>query len=88
MWVVIWTSLQQPLGTKLSFNTAYHSQTDGLTDRTNQTLEDMLRACLLDFKKEWDEDCPYVSLPTKTTITPILVWHLMRHCMVKDATLR
>ncbi|XXG53143.1 hypothetical protein AAC387_Pa03g1290 [Persea americana] len=51
-----WESLQQALGTKLSFSTAYHPQTNGQTERTNQALEDMLRACVLDYKEKW-EDC-------------------------------
>ena len=51
-----WESLQQALGTKLSFSTAYHPQTDEQTKRTNQTLEDMLRACVLNYKENW-EDC-------------------------------
>ena len=46
-----WESLQQALGTKLSFSTAYQPWTDGQIERTNQTLEDMLRACVLDYKE-------------------------------------
>lgn len=53
-----WTNLQEALDTKLSFSTAYHPWTDGQTERTNQTLEDMLRARVLDFKTKWDEDPP------------------------------
>ena len=50
-----WQSFQQSMGTKLSFSTAYHPQTDGQSERTIQTLEDMLRASVLDFGGEWDE---------------------------------
>jgi hypothetical protein len=44
-----WMSLQKAMRTKLRFITAYHPQTDGQSERTIQTLEDMLRACVLDF---------------------------------------
>ncbi|KAI3827879.1 hypothetical protein L1987_01967 [Smallanthus sonchifolius] len=44
-----WQSLQTALGTRLDLSTAYHPQTDGQTERTIQTLEDMLRACIIDF---------------------------------------
>ncbi|GJZ82212.1 putative reverse transcriptase domain-containing protein [Tanacetum coccineum] len=42
------------LGTCLDMSTAYHSQTDGQSERTIQTVEDMLRACVLDFEGSWD----------------------------------
>ncbi|GJR22109.1 reverse transcriptase domain-containing protein [Tanacetum coccineum] len=42
-------SLQKALGTSLDMSTAYHPQTDGQSERTIQTLEDMLRACVIDF---------------------------------------
>ena len=45
-----WPSLQYALGTKLKFSTVFHPQTDGQTERTIQTLEDMLRACVFEFK--------------------------------------
>ena len=44
-----WESLQKALGTKLHFSTAFHSQTDGQSERTIQTLEEMLRACVIEF---------------------------------------
>ncbi|GJX84362.1 putative reverse transcriptase domain-containing protein [Tanacetum coccineum] len=47
-----WRSLQNALGTNLDMSTAYHPQTDGQSERTIQTLEDMLRACVIDFGKE------------------------------------
>ncbi|GJX39098.1 putative reverse transcriptase domain-containing protein [Tanacetum coccineum] len=48
-----WRSLQNALGTNLDMSTAYHPQTDGKSERTIQTLEDMLRACAIDFGKGW-----------------------------------
>ncbi|KAI3774685.1 hypothetical protein L1987_49245 [Smallanthus sonchifolius] len=47
-----WQSLQKALGTRLDISTAYHPQTDGQTKRTIQTLEDMLRACVINFGPE------------------------------------
>ncbi|KAI9112320.1 hypothetical protein K1719_016843 [Acacia pycnantha] len=49
-----WQSLHEGMGTKLRFSSACHPQTDGQSERTIQTLEDMLRACDLDFKGSWD----------------------------------
>ncbi|GJR78467.1 putative reverse transcriptase domain-containing protein [Tanacetum coccineum] len=49
-----WQSMQEVLGTRLDMSTAYHPQTDGQSERTIQTLEDMLRACVLDFRGSWD----------------------------------
>ena len=56
-----WRSLQEELGTKLCLSTAYHPQTDGQSERTIQTLEDMLRACTLEFQGNWDEHLPLVE---------------------------
>jgi Retroviral aspartyl protease/RNase H-like domain found in reverse transcriptase/Reverse transcriptase (RNA-dependent DNA polymerase)/Integrase zinc binding domain/Retrotransposon gag protein/Zinc knuckle len=50
-----WTSLQKAMGTELRLSSAYHPQTDGQSERTIQTLEDLLRLCVLDFKGSWDE---------------------------------
>ena len=50
-----WKSLHATLGTKLSFSSAHHPQIDGQSERTIQTLEDMLRACSLEWKGNWDE---------------------------------
>ncbi|GKA90589.1 putative reverse transcriptase domain-containing protein [Tanacetum coccineum] len=49
-----WQSLNKALGTQLDMSMAYHPQTDGQSERTIQTLEDMLRACVIDFGKGWD----------------------------------
>jgi len=56
-----WGSLQQALGTRLKFSTAFHPQTDGQSERTIQTLEDMLRACTLDWAGHWDEHLPLIE---------------------------
>ena len=50
-----WQQLQQALGSTLLMSTAAHPQTDGQSERTIQTLKDMLRACVLDFKGSWDQ---------------------------------
>ncbi|KAI3776671.1 hypothetical protein L1987_46459 [Smallanthus sonchifolius] len=42
------------MGTRLNICTAYHPQTDGQSERTIQTLEDMLHACIIDFGGSWD----------------------------------
>ena len=47
--------LQKCLGTSLLRSSTYHPQTDGQTERVNQVLEDMLRACVISFSKKWDE---------------------------------
>ncbi|GJW34006.1 putative reverse transcriptase domain-containing protein [Tanacetum coccineum] len=56
-----WQSLQNALGTQLDMSTTYHPETDGQSERTIQTLEDMLRACVIDFIKGWDKHLPLVE---------------------------
>ncbi|GJV09856.1 putative reverse transcriptase domain-containing protein [Tanacetum coccineum] len=51
-------SLQKALGTQLDMSMAYHPQTDGQSERSIQTLEVMLRACVIDFGKGWDRHLP------------------------------
>ncbi|GKD98204.1 putative reverse transcriptase domain-containing protein [Tanacetum coccineum] len=53
-----WQTLQKALGMRLDMSTAYHPQTDGQSERTIQTLEDMLRACVIDFGGSWDVHLP------------------------------
>ena len=50
----LWPSLQTALGTCLHFSTTFHPQTDGQLERTIQALEDMMRACVMEFKGSWD----------------------------------
>ncbi|KAA3461447.1 reverse transcriptase [Gossypium australe] len=49
-----WKKLQDALGTKLHFSTAFHPQSDGQSERVIQILEDMLRCCVLEFEGTWE----------------------------------
>ncbi|GJR02162.1 putative reverse transcriptase domain-containing protein [Tanacetum coccineum] len=70
-----WRSLHKALGTPLDMSTAYHPQTDGQSERTIQTLEDMLRACVVDFGKGWDKHLPLVEFSYNNSY----------HTSIKDA---
>ncbi|GJR54094.1 putative reverse transcriptase domain-containing protein [Tanacetum coccineum] len=56
-----WKSQQEVMGTQLDMSTTYHLETDGQIERTIQTLEDMLRACVIDFGSSWDRHLPLVE---------------------------
>ncbi|GKB50571.1 putative reverse transcriptase domain-containing protein [Tanacetum coccineum] len=76
-----WKSLNKALGTRLDMSTAYHPETNGRSERTIQTLEDMLRACVLDFGKGWDRHLPLVeflynnSYHTSIKATSFQMWY-------------
>nr|GEU95369.1 reverse transcriptase domain-containing protein [Tanacetum cinerariifolium] len=54
----LWRSLQKALGTSLDITTTYHPQTGGQSKRTIQTLDDMLRTCVIDFRNDWVKHLP------------------------------
>ncbi|GJZ38194.1 putative reverse transcriptase domain-containing protein [Tanacetum coccineum] len=56
-----WQSMQEGLGTRLDMSTAYHPRTNDQSERTIQTLEDILRACVLDSRVSWDVHLPLVE---------------------------
>jgi transposase InsO family protein len=56
-----WKSFHENMDTKLNFSLAYHFQTEGQTERTNQVTEDMLRACALKHGGSWDKSLPYAE---------------------------
>ncbi|GJY13604.1 putative reverse transcriptase domain-containing protein [Tanacetum coccineum] len=56
-----WQSMHSALGTQLDMRTSYHPEIDGQSERTIQTLEDMLRACVIDFGKGWERHLPLVE---------------------------
>ena len=51
-----WKKLHESMDTRLNFSSAYHLETDGQIERTNQILEDMLRACALKGGQSWEKD--------------------------------
>ncbi|GJW36785.1 putative reverse transcriptase domain-containing protein [Tanacetum coccineum] len=73
-----WQSRNKALGTQLAMSTAYHPQTDGQSERTIQTLEDMLRACVIDFGKGWDRRMPLVKFSYNKNYHTTLVSKLHR----------
>ncbi|GJV54941.1 putative reverse transcriptase domain-containing protein, partial [Tanacetum coccineum] len=58
-----WKSFQKALGTDISMSTAYHPEIDCQSERTIQTLEDMLHACVIDFGKGWVKHLPLAKFP-------------------------
>ncbi|GJX16137.1 putative reverse transcriptase domain-containing protein [Tanacetum coccineum] len=70
-----WQSLNKSLGTQLDMSTTYHPQMDGQSERTIQTLEDMLRACVIYFRKGWDRHLPLVEFSYNNSY----------HTSIKDA---
>jgi transposase InsO family protein len=56
-----WERLHETLDTQLRFGSAYHPQTDGQTERVNQILEDMPRACALQYGRSWDKSVSYAE---------------------------
>ncbi|GJS10402.1 putative reverse transcriptase domain-containing protein [Tanacetum coccineum] len=67
-----WQSLNKALGTQLDMSTAYHPQTNGQSERTIQTLEDISRACVIYFRKGWDRHLPLVG---DTQLTGLEIVH-------------
>ena len=53
--------MQEELGTRVHLSTVYHPQTDGQSERTIQTLEDMLRSCVIEYGGSWDSHLPLIE---------------------------
>ncbi|GKF32010.1 putative reverse transcriptase domain-containing protein [Tanacetum coccineum] len=54
-------TIWKAMGTRLDMSTAYHPETDGQSERTIQTLEDMLRVCVIDFGNGWEGHLPLIE---------------------------
>jgi len=54
----LWPSLQRAMGIKLNLSTTFHPQTDGQSESTIQTLEDLVRSCVLEFGGNWEDLLP------------------------------
>jgi transposase InsO family protein len=80
-----WSELHKSLGTKLLHSSAYHPQTSGQTERVNQILKDMLRACVLEFPQKWDDCLPLADFLIITAIKKVFKWHHLKNCMDDDA---
>ncbi|GJV83158.1 putative reverse transcriptase domain-containing protein [Tanacetum coccineum] len=82
-----WQSLNKALGTQLDMSTAYHPQTDSQSERTIQTLEDMLRACVIDFGKGWDRHLPLVKFSYNNSFTLVSKLHRLKLSTAKNVDL-
>jgi transposase InsO family protein len=76
-----WEELHKSLGTKLLHSSAYHPQTSGQTERVNQILEDMLRACIQEFPQNGMTVCPWQNFHIITVIKRASRWHHLKHYM-------
>nr|GEY21872.1 putative reverse transcriptase domain-containing protein [Tanacetum cinerariifolium] len=74
-------SLNKALGTRLDMSTTCHPEIDGQSERIIQTLEDMLRTCVLDFGKGWDKHLPFVEFAYNNSYIPSLRLLRLRRCM-------
>ena len=80
-------SFQKSLGTQVKLSTTFHPQTDGQAERTIQTLEDMLRAFVIEFKGSWDDHLPLIEFSSIIAAIPAFKWPLMRFYMGVDVDL-
>src|SRR4051812_46728877 len=79
-----WEGLQKALGTKLRLSSAYHPQTDGQTERTIQSLEDLLRACVLEKGGTWDSYLSLIEFTYNNSYHSSIGMAPFRLCMVGD----
>ena len=76
-----WGGLQKAMGTQLKFSTAFHPQIDGQSERTIQVLEDMLKACVIDFEGSWSKYLLLIDFCITVVTNQRLEWLPMRSYM-------
>jgi transposase InsO family protein len=76
-----WAQVQESLGTKPIHSSSYHPQTDGQTERVNQIVEDMLRACVIHFDKSWDKCLALAEFAYNNSYQASLKWPRLKPCM-------
>ena len=77
-------SLSKELSARLQSSIAAHPQTDGQTKRTIQKLENMLRACILDFRDNWKKYLPLVEFVNNNSYRSTIKMPPLKTCMVGD----
>jgi transposase InsO family protein len=76
-----WEKLHESMDTKLNFSSAYHPQTNGQMERTNQILEDMSRPCALSMEKVGTRAYHMQNFHKTIAIKPVPRWLHLKHCM-------
>ena len=85
----LWRTMHKELGTRVDLSAGFHPQFDGWSEQTIQVIEDMLRACVIDFGSHWDQFLPLVEFSYNKIVTiRELRWHHLRLCMVGDVDLQ
>ncbi|GJS77587.1 putative reverse transcriptase domain-containing protein [Tanacetum coccineum] len=77
-----WQTVQKALGTRLDMSTAYQPQTDGQSERTIQTLEDLLRACVIDFGGNWDVYLPLAEFSYNNSYHSSIRCACLKPCVI------
>ena len=79
-----WWSMQKKLGTRVDPSTPFHPKTDGQSERTILVLEDMLRACVIDFGGQWDQFFPLAEFAYNNSYHSSMEMIPFEACMVED----
>ena len=83
-----WEKLQEAFGTKLCLSISFQPATDGQIERTIQTLEDLLRCCVLDFEVSWEDKRPMVEFVYRIVFKRVLRYHRTKLFMAGNIVCR